>query len=147
MNSMLSMGLSPVEALYAAVRAQTEELQPVFADPVACLFGNGLCQHIQIVAFEECHLSAVLAKQQVLMTVTRRDKSLASHRLMYTLNEMQLFELFQRAINRDQSEGVIFFACHVVHLNGGQGAGRFLHRFNHRAARPGDAIAILDVIG
>ena len=55
----------------AAICAQAEQLQPVFLNLVACLFRNGFCQCFEIVAFEELHLPAMLAKQKMLVPMPR----------------------------------------------------------------------------
>ena len=65
----------------------------MFVDLVARFLGDGLCKNIQIITLEEGHLSTILTEQQVLMSVACGDESLASHRLMHALNEMQLFGL------------------------------------------------------
>ena len=67
----LGQVFSPTFSIYTTIRAQTKKLKPMFADLVACLFSNGLDQRVQVIAFKESHLSAVLAKQQMLMPVSR----------------------------------------------------------------------------
>ena len=43
----------------------------MFVDLIASLLGNGFDQRVEVITFKENHLSAVLAKQQMLMPVSR----------------------------------------------------------------------------
>jgi hypothetical protein len=147
---MLSTRLSPVEAvelIAATVGAETEQLQPVLSDFVTCLLRDRLDERLNIVALEEGNLSAVLTEQQMLVTLTSRDERLTSHRLVDALDEMQLFQLFQRAVHGDKSKGTVFLACHVVHLDGGQGVVGLNHHLNYSAARFGDSITVFLQLG
>ena len=54
----------------------------MFIDPIARLARNGLDELIEIVSTEQNGSSALTAKQKMLMTFARRDKRLASLRLV-----------------------------------------------------------------
>ena len=115
----------------------------MFADSVASLFRKGFDQRLQIVAFKKGDLAAVLAKQQVLVGLAGRNKSLTTLRLMHALNDVQLCQLFERAINGDQPQRPIFFARHIEDLNGGEGAPGILNGFHHGTARARETVPIL----
>ena len=119
----------------------------MFVDLITRLSGNGTDQCVEVIAFKESHLPAVLAKQKMLMPVPGRDECLAAHWLMHALNEVQFFELLQRAIDRDQTECAVFFAPHVVHLPWSEGAGGFFHRFHHSSSRSGNTVSIFLQLG
>lgn len=147
---MLSTGLSPVEAvelIVAAVGAETEQLQPVFLDLVTCLLRDRLDEWLDIVTLEEGNLSAVLTEQQMLVPLTSRDERLTSHWLVDALDEVQLFQFFERAVHGDQTQSTIFLSRQIVHLDGGQGVVGIDHGLHHRAARLGDAITVFMQLG
>ena len=52
-------------------------------DLVAGFFCDGFCERLEVIAFKEFHLPALLAKQKMLMPMPRRDEGLTVHRLMY----------------------------------------------------------------
>ena len=119
----------------------------MFADLIAGLCRYGTDQLVKIVALEEGHASAVLAEQQVLMTVTRGDKCLAAFGLVDALNEVQFFQFLQRAIHGHQAEGAIGFPRRIVDLDGGERPRAFGDRFDDRAPRLGQPVAILVELG
>lgn len=129
--------------LVFAIRAQTEQLQPVLFDLITGLLRNGSCQRVEVVAFEEFHLPAVLAQQQMLMSHASRDECLASHRLMHALDEMKLLEFFERAIHGDQAERAIFLPCCVKNLDGCEGMCGTEDCIHHCAPRRCDAISVV----
>lgn len=147
---MLSTGLSPVEAvelIAAAVSAQPKELQPVFLNLVTRLLCNGLDERLDVVTLEEGNLSAVLAEQQMLVTLTSRDERLTPHWLVDALDEVQLLQLFQCAIHSDQPQRTVFLPRQIVHFDGGEGMVGIDYRLHHRAASLGDTIAVLMQLG
>jgi hypothetical protein len=83
----------------------------------------------------------------MLMPVACRDERLAALRLMHTLDEVQFFEFFKRAIDGDQTERAIFPARHIEDLNGGEGMHGTLHGLDNRTARAGNAISIFLQLG
>ena len=107
----------------------------MFGDPIARLARNGLDELIEIVAIEERGSSALTTKQKMLVTFARRDERLASLRLVNALDQAKFFQLFERAINGDQSEGRILITRRIIHLDGSQGAVTIGDDLNDGAAR------------
>ena len=77
------------------------------------------------------------------MTVPGGDERLTAHRLMHTLDEMQLLEFFERTIDRDQTQSAVFLSRKVVDLDWCQGAHGGLDGFHHRTPRSGNTIAVV----
>ena len=71
----------------------------MLADLVSGFSGNGLNKIIEIIAFKQSRLTAFFAQQQMLVTRSSRDKSLASAWLVNTLDKTQLLELFKCSVN------------------------------------------------
>jgi hypothetical protein len=115
----------------------------MFGDPIARLARNGLDELIEIVALKERSSSALTAKQKMLVTLGRRDESLASLRLVNALDQAKFFQLFQRAINGDQSESGILLTRRIIHLDGSQGAVTIGDDLNDGAARVRQPITVI----
>ncbi len=115
----------------------------MFVDPIARLARNRLDELIEIVALKERSSSALTAKQKMLMTFARRDERLASLRLVNALDQAKFFQLFERAINGDQSEGGILLTRRIIHLDGSQGVVTTGDDLNDGAARARQPIAIV----
>src|SRR5258706_3826110 len=116
-------------------------------DSIASLTGDCLNQIIQLISFKEGNLTAILAKQQVLMSMIRRDECLAALRLMYTLDNVKFFEFFECTIDRDQTQRAVFFACRVEDFKRRDRARGFLDDIHHSAPRAREAISVFLQLG
>jgi hypothetical protein len=114
----------------------------VFAYLVSGLLRDALNERVEVVAFEERDLSAVLAEQQVFVPVAFGDERLASLRLVDALDEVKFLEFFERAIHGHKTKRAVFFARQVEDLDGGEGALGILDRFDDSAARGGEAVSV-----
>jgi len=114
----------------------------MFLDAISSFASEGLNESIKIIAFKECDVAAILAKEKVFMILTRSDKSLTSLRLVDALNEMKFLEFFKCAIHSDQAQRGILCPCHVVDLKRGEGAARVGDKFHNRTAGLGEPISI-----
>jgi len=115
----------------------------MFIDPIARLARNGLDELIEIVSIKKSRSSALTAKQKMLMTFACRNEGLASLRLVNALNQAEFFQLFERAIDGDQSESGILIARRIIHLDGSQGAATIGDDVNDRAPRTCQPITIV----
>ena len=84
--------------------------------------GNRIKEWIKLVTFEQNRPAALGADDQVLVTVPCPDESLAAFGLVDTLNQTQLLEFFEGAINADQPQPGANLARRVKHFNRGEGA-------------------------
>ena len=95
----------------------------MFTDPVAGADREGADELIQVIALEESDAAATLAEEHVLMSMTGGNEGLAALRLVDALDEVQLLQFLERAVDGDQAEGVICLASPVIDLEWGEGAG------------------------
>jgi hypothetical protein len=125
-----------------AVGTKSEELKPVLGDLVSCFAGNGFNESLEIVAFEDCCFTALLAEEEMLVTGRGGDECLTSFGLVDALNQTLFFERFERAIDGDQAQGRMSPASFIVNFDGGDGMRAVRHDLHDSAARVSEAIAL-----
>ncbi len=81
------------------------------------------------------------------MSTAFSDEGLAALWLVNTLDEVQLFEFFERTIDRDQPKRAVLFTCHIEDLNRREGMYGFFDRLHHHAGRFGQAVLVLLQLG
>ena len=76
------------------------------------------------------------------MRMAGGDERLASLRLMHALDEVEFFEFFERAVDRDETKRAVSFARPVEDLDRGESAYGGLYDLDDSAASAGDAVSV-----
>lgn len=77
------------------------------------------------------------------MSLPSREVCVAAVRVVQALDQSQLFELIQRAVDGDQPETGILLATQVIELEGTQGARAVSEDIDDGAPGSGKAVAVL----
>lgn len=119
----------------------------MFLNLKSVLLTNRGKKSTQIVTVKVDGFFALLADQQMLMSLSMGQIGITALLLMHALDEMQFFEFFERTIDGHQAELGIKFTPQVVDFGGRQGAWALGNNFNNSAARVGDAVALSTEFG
>lgn len=100
--------------------AKTEQLQPVFSDPVSTVFFYFLKKILQLIpSGEGHHLTTFGADQEMLVSGQHWPVSLTTLRLVNLLDEIEAGEHLQGAINAGNTYSMARLAGPVINLLGG----------------------------
>jgi hypothetical protein len=116
-------------------------------DSIAGAGGKRANELLEVVTLKEGDTATALTEKQMLMAFTRGDKGLTTFGLMDALDEVQLLQLFQRAINRYQAEGAITFAGRVIDLDRSQRVSAASDSLYDSPTGRGETIAIFRELG
>ncbi len=141
-SQSLRAALQTIIELGAAGRAEAEELEPVFADFVAAILGDVSHEGFEFVTGKVFDTSTLLAEKEVVVAGNLGDKSLTAVGVMNPLNGPQFFELFEGAVNGDETQAGAPPAREVVNVRGAKRPVAGGDGFNDGAARSGQTIAV-----
>ena len=116
-------------------------------DSIAGAGGKQADELLEIVTLKEGDTATALTEKQVLVAFARGDKSLTTFGLVDALDEVQLLQLFQCAINSYQAEGAIPFPGRVIDLDRSQRVSAASDSLYDSPTGLGESIAIFRELG